>query len=306
MRSLVSFPIFFFWGSTRDWKCCVQIRTFTLLCVFPTSVCKRFEPRSHFISRRNMIVDRVTVILNRTIIVDSDWRSTTCAVVIFRSKMRIVETSVTVNNSPVEDCNQPEDHTPPTYHLLPVTIDLPADETSCWSSSSRSSHATGSVSSRCSVSMTVPALAITEKGQWVRLEIWITKNSFNCVKQLCQVVTLKEDVLSIPNGRCSNGNPDNTWTYSSLSYEWPLSGWVKSGMWPLRVSLIWNGVVKLSRLKKTFWAFQMGDDPMTLQIPDGHSCHWGMGGHCLEARAWVGLGISEYTRCEMVWSKYYI
>lgn len=66
-----------------------------------------------------------------------------------------------------------------------------------------------------------------------------------------------------------------------------------------------NGVVKLSRLQKTFWAFQMGDDPMTLQIPYGHSCHWGMGGHCLEARARVGLRISEYPWCEMVWSKYY-
>ena len=30
-----------------------------------------------------------------------------------------------------------------------------------------------------------------------------------------------------------------------------------------------------------------------------------MGGHCLEARARVGLGISEYPWCEMVWSKYY-
>jgi len=136
--------------------------------------------------------------------------------------MRIVETSVTVNNnSPIQDCDQPEDHAPPTYHLLPVTTDLPADETSCWSSSSSSSHATGSVSSRCSFSMTVPALAITEKGQWVRLEICITKNSLNlnCVKKLCQVVTLKEKVLSIPNGRCSHGNPDTTWTYSPLSYE---------------------------------------------------------------------------------------
>lgn len=87
---------------------------------------------------------------------------------------------------------------------------------------------------------------------------------------------------------------------------WMTNVWkVKGGMEPLRVSLIWNGVVKLSRLQKTFWAFQMGDDPMTLQIPYGHSCHWGMGGHCLEARARVGLRISEYPWCEMVWSKYY-
>ena len=33
--------------------------------------CKRFEPRSHFISRLSMIV-RVNVVLNRTVVVDSD------------------------------------------------------------------------------------------------------------------------------------------------------------------------------------------------------------------------------------------
>ena len=116
------------------------------------------------------MVVRVIVVLKRTVVVDSDV-STTCVVVIFRGKMRIVETSVTVNNSPTQDYDQPDVHAPPTYHPLLVNIDLPADETSCWSSSSSSSHTTGSVSIRCSLSMTVPALAITEKGQWVRLEI---------------------------------------------------------------------------------------------------------------------------------------
>ena len=33
--------------------------------------CERFEPRSHFISRLSMIV-RVNVVLNRTVVVDSD------------------------------------------------------------------------------------------------------------------------------------------------------------------------------------------------------------------------------------------
>ena len=33
--------------------------------------CKRFEPRSHFISRLSMII-RVNVVLNRTVVVDSD------------------------------------------------------------------------------------------------------------------------------------------------------------------------------------------------------------------------------------------
>ena len=34
-------------------------------------LCERFEPRSHFISKLSMIV-RVNVVLNRTIVVDSD------------------------------------------------------------------------------------------------------------------------------------------------------------------------------------------------------------------------------------------
>ena len=37
------------------------------------SYCERFEPRSHFKSRLSLIV-RVNVVLNRTVIVDSDWR----------------------------------------------------------------------------------------------------------------------------------------------------------------------------------------------------------------------------------------
>ena len=35
--------------------------------------CERFEPRTHFKSRLSLIV-RVNVILNRTVVVDSDWR----------------------------------------------------------------------------------------------------------------------------------------------------------------------------------------------------------------------------------------
>ena len=37
------------------------------------SNCERFEPRSHFKSRLSLIV-RVNVVLNRTVVVDSDWR----------------------------------------------------------------------------------------------------------------------------------------------------------------------------------------------------------------------------------------
>ena len=51
-------------------------------------VCERFEPRSHFRSRLSLIV-RVNVVLNRTVVVDSDV-STTCAVVIFRVKVSCI------------------------------------------------------------------------------------------------------------------------------------------------------------------------------------------------------------------------
>ena len=36
-----------------------------------TKYCERFEPRSHFKSRLSLIV-RVNVVLNRTVVVDSD------------------------------------------------------------------------------------------------------------------------------------------------------------------------------------------------------------------------------------------
>ena len=35
--------------------------------------CERFEPRSHFKSRLSLLV-QVNVVLNRTVVVDSDWR----------------------------------------------------------------------------------------------------------------------------------------------------------------------------------------------------------------------------------------
>ena len=46
--------------------------------------CERFEPRSHFKSRLSLIV-RVNVVLNRTVVVDSD-----CAVVIFRVSFSVL------------------------------------------------------------------------------------------------------------------------------------------------------------------------------------------------------------------------
>ena len=42
------------------------------ICIFHTYIdCERFEPRSHFKSRLSLIV-RVNVVLNRTVVVDSD------------------------------------------------------------------------------------------------------------------------------------------------------------------------------------------------------------------------------------------
>ena len=53
--------------------------------------CERFEPMSHFKSRLSLIV-RVNVVLNRTVVVGSDWRfdRTTCAVVIFKVKVSCI------------------------------------------------------------------------------------------------------------------------------------------------------------------------------------------------------------------------
>ena len=47
--------------------------SFNLRCDYSKALtlCERSEPRSHFISRLSMIV-RVNVILNRTVVVDSD------------------------------------------------------------------------------------------------------------------------------------------------------------------------------------------------------------------------------------------
>ena len=48
------------------------VSTYSKSCLFYYS-CERFEPGSHFKSRLSLIV-RVNVVLNRTVVVDSDWR----------------------------------------------------------------------------------------------------------------------------------------------------------------------------------------------------------------------------------------
>ena len=37
-----------------------------------------------------------------------------------RASAQVAETSVTVNNSPIEDYLQPDDHTQPTYEMTPA------------------------------------------------------------------------------------------------------------------------------------------------------------------------------------------
>ena len=51
------------------WKFSPKVKVSVNLCID----CERFEPKRHFRSRLSMIV-RVNVVLNRTVIVDSDWR----------------------------------------------------------------------------------------------------------------------------------------------------------------------------------------------------------------------------------------
>ena len=122
-----------------------------------------------------------------------------------------------------------------------------------------------------------------------------------------QVVTLKENVLSIPNGRWPHDTPDSRWTLWPLRYGRPLSASRgMGGTGSLWVSLVWNDVVKISRLKETFWAFQMGDDPMTFKILRETET---LPTELWEATVWKGWGgigrLRENPWCEMVWSKYY-
>ena len=56
-----------------------------------SKICKRFEPRSHFKSRLCLIVG-VNVVLNRTVVVDSDY-------------------------SPIKDYVHPDDQTQPTFEM---------------------------------------------------------------------------------------------------------------------------------------------------------------------------------------------
>ena len=71
-----------------------------------------------------MIV-RVNVVLNRTVVVDSDWHFDNLIRLTLTLKMttataHVVVTSVTVNNnSPIQDYVQPDDQTQPTYEKAP-------------------------------------------------------------------------------------------------------------------------------------------------------------------------------------------
>ena len=59
-----------------------------------SKMCERFEPRSHFKSRLCLIV-RVIVVLNRTVVVDSDYSS-------------------------IQDYVHPDDQTQPTFEMSKI------------------------------------------------------------------------------------------------------------------------------------------------------------------------------------------
>ena len=74
-------------------------------------------------SRLSLIV-RVNVVLNRTVVVDSDWRfDNLCGSHLQSLNMtttQVVQTSVTVNNnSPIQDYVHLEDQTQPTFEMTP-------------------------------------------------------------------------------------------------------------------------------------------------------------------------------------------
>ena len=54
-------------------RCRVQIKLVLLLLYYTYGECERFEPGSHFIRRLSIII-RVNIVLNRTVVVDGDWR----------------------------------------------------------------------------------------------------------------------------------------------------------------------------------------------------------------------------------------
>ena len=73
---------------------------------------ERLEPTNHFISRLSKIV-RVNAVMNRTV-VDSDWRFYNLSGSHLQKTLKLTtaqidETSVTVNNSPIQDHVHPDD-----------------------------------------------------------------------------------------------------------------------------------------------------------------------------------------------------
>ena len=79
---------------------------------------ERFEPTNHFISRFSKIV-RVNAVVNRTV-VDSDWcfhnlNGSYLQKTLKLTTAQVVQTSVTVSNSPIQDHVHPDDHAQPTY-----------------------------------------------------------------------------------------------------------------------------------------------------------------------------------------------
>ena len=101
--------------------------------------CESFEPRGHFLSRLSMIVG-VNVVLNRTVLVDSDWRFDNLSGSHLQSQSELYHaswwywhnslwlwrwlycTGCRNNNSPIQDYVHPDTRTQPTYLMFLLSI----------------------------------------------------------------------------------------------------------------------------------------------------------------------------------------
>ena len=105
----------------------------------PACFCERFEPRSHFLSRLSMII-RVNVVLNRAVVVDSDWRFDNLSSSHLQSQSELYHaswwywhnslwlwrwlyhTGCWNNNSPIRDYVHPDNHTQSTYGMFLLSV----------------------------------------------------------------------------------------------------------------------------------------------------------------------------------------
>ena len=105
------------WGNIKKYLTNFHPKVYTV---------KGLNPRVTAKLSRLSLIARVNVVLNRTVVVDSDLHfDNLCGIVIFRVKdfdseddyrIQVNETSITVNNnSPIQGYVQPDDQTQPTF-----------------------------------------------------------------------------------------------------------------------------------------------------------------------------------------------